>query len=527
MFKVVIADDEKKVVQLMQKLIDWENAGYEIVGTANDGVTALSLVEELKPDLLVTDIRMPGISGIELLKRAKELKPGLLCIVVSGYREFEYAQSALKYGVEDYLLKPLNKNEMTELLHKIRAKLTNGAEMEYQLKLNERRKQESLIRMLKDSEDSGADFPGLETINREYGFHFEEGDSVILLVKTDIPEALKYPQNYRILTEHTLESVRKYAAAVATDWAAAILPEGIALLMNAGQLEFSELKKVAVRIRKEIEHERDLVGDVRVTICMGSIVKDFTGLSDSLREAIFLCEDRLCVKETIRIAADEKLSDSEKYQMEAEERKALQEAIELLSDEGYQLALQDSFAKLIYNKELTGRDIRKWFEEMIDLALFCLSPFSVEGKKIKSELEEHFWQCCTPLAVRDLVEQSFCRILSELKSEKESKEAKPITDAKRYIREHYKEALRLEDVSSAVGFNATYFSSLFKKETGMNFMDYLTELRMAKAKELLSSSKLSLNDVAEEVGYRDLKYFSRLFKKATGINPSEYKKLYS
>ena len=104
--------------------------------------------------------------------------------------------------------------------------------------------------------------------------------------------------------------------------------------------------------------------------------------------------------------------------------------------------------------------------------------------------------------------------------------ADAITEAKRYIQQHYREALRLEDVSSAVGFNATYFSTLFKKETGQNFMDYLTELRINKSKELLCGDTLSIQDVAEMVGYRDLKYFSRLFKKATGVSPSDYKKLY-
>lgn len=116
--------------------------------------------------------------------------------------------------------------------------------------------------------------------------------------------------------------------------------------------------------------------------------------------------------------------------------------------------------------------------------------------------------------------------IQSLKEEKSRKETRPITEAKRYIQQHYQEALRLEDVSSAVGFNATYFSALFKKETGQNFMDYLTELRINKSKELLCADGLSIQDVAEMVGYRDLKYFSRLFKKTTGVSPSDYKKLY-
>ena len=106
------------------------------------------------------------------------------------------------------------------------------------------------------------------------------------------------------------------------------------------------------------------------------------------------------------------------------------------------------------------------------------------------------------------------------------REMRPILEAKRYMQQHYQEALRLETVSNVVGFNATYFSALFKKETGQNFMDYLTELRISKAKTLLCRDDLSVQDVAELVGYRELKYFSRLFKKITGVSPSDYKKLY-
>ena len=100
MLRVVLADDENKVILLMQKLIDWEALGYEIAGTANDGLRALELVREKQPHLLITDVRMPGCDGIELIQRAKALQPKLHFIVISGYRKFEYAQNALKYGVE-------------------------------------------------------------------------------------------------------------------------------------------------------------------------------------------------------------------------------------------------------------------------------------------------------------------------------------------------------------------------------------------------------------------------------------------
>ena len=123
MLKVILADDEKKVIFLLQRLIDWEQMGYEIVGIAHDGLSALRLIEETQPHLLVTDIRMPGCSGIDLIRQARELQPTLHCIIISGYREFEYAQKAIKYGVEDYLLKPLKKDELYSILLRIRDKL--------------------------------------------------------------------------------------------------------------------------------------------------------------------------------------------------------------------------------------------------------------------------------------------------------------------------------------------------------------------------------------------------------------------
>ena len=136
------------------------------------------------------------------------------------------------------------------------------------------------------------------------------------------------------------------------------------------------------------------------------------------------------------------------------------------------------------------------------------------------------WQAINAQELFRLLHDDMCGEIDRLRNERMLREARPITDAKRFIQQHYQEALRLEDVSNAVGFNATYFSAMFKKETGQNFMDYLTELRMNKAKEPLCSDENSVQDVADQIGYRDLKYFSRLFKKTTGISPSEYKKLY-
>ena len=145
MLRVVLADDERKVIFLLRELIDWDKLGYEIVGVAHDGLRALELVADKQPHLLVTDIRMPGCSGLDLIRQAKERQPGMHCIIISGYREFEYAQSALKYGVEDYLLKPIKKEELTSLLLRLRDKLGEEERQELSRARSEENQQEHLI----------------------------------------------------------------------------------------------------------------------------------------------------------------------------------------------------------------------------------------------------------------------------------------------------------------------------------------------------------------------------------------------
>lgn len=179
MLRVVLADDENKVILLMQKLIDWNTLGYEIVGTANDGLRALELVREKQPDLLITDVRMPGCDGIELIQRAKALQPRLHFIVVSGYRKFEYAQNALKYGVEDYLLKPLKQEELTGILLRLKDKLGQEAVVELQLRKSGERRQELLLEALKSAAERGEPFLSARQAAAEYGFRFSRAGSVL------------------------------------------------------------------------------------------------------------------------------------------------------------------------------------------------------------------------------------------------------------------------------------------------------------------------------------------------------------
>ena len=494
MLRVVLADDENKVILLMQKLIDWEALGYEIAGTANDGLRALELVREKQPHLLITDVRMPGCDGIELIQRAKALQPKLHFIVISGSRKFEYAQNALKYGVEDYLLKPL--------------------------------KQELLLDALLGTAERGTSFLSAGQANGEYGFHFGSGTYAAAVIRVDVPDAESYQDGYRILLRHALEIVRRESGLLTEEFAASLGHAGIAVLLYLRAYHAVEVTQCFTKIRKEIENQRDLFWNVQATVCLGSRRDSLEQAGESMREALWLCRDRLCRPQSWRDAALEMPDLARRYQMDASRKKSFQVAAECLDEVRFVQELEESCRTVEALPDLNGQMVEDWFRQVLEACLYGMRQSGETEAPLEEEMDKRFWHCTDMAAVYRLLRQGIQAEIQRLKEAKALREMRPITEAKHYIQQHYQEALRLEDVSTAVGFNATYFSTLFKKETGQNFMDYLTELRISKAKELLCGEELSVQDVAEQVGYRDLKYFSRLFKKLTGVSPSDYKKLY-
>ena len=526
MLRVVLADDEHKIILLLQKLIQWERLGYEIVGTANDGLRALELVREKQPHLLITDVQMPGCNGIELIRQAKELQPDLHFIIVSGYRKFEYAQSALKYGVEDYLLKPLKQEELTGILLRLSDKLGKEAALEFQLKKSGEHQQEQLMEALRTAAERQEPFLTAQQAETGYGFRSGDGVCFAALIKADVTGVVQQQDSHLVMVRHALEIVRREVGALTDACAVAAQKEGVIVLLRLPEYQTVEVTQCFTKIRKEIEQQREMFWNVRCTICLGSRKSTLEEAGASLREALWCCRDRLCRVQSWRDAEVERPNFEARYTMESAQKKRIQAAAECLDRERFDQEAEESFRALLAEQELNGQMIEDWFHQALDAGLYGMQQNGIVEERFAEKLEEKFWLCGDVRSVCQLLRQEIGRELERLGDERTQREMRPITEAKHYIQQHYREALRLEDVSNAVGFNATYFSTLFKKETGQNFTDYLTELRISKARELLSGDKVSVQDVAEMVGYSDLKYFSRLFKKTTGISPSDYKKLY-
>ena len=242
-----------------------------------------------------------------------------------------------------------------------------------------------------------------------------------------------------------------------------------------------------------------------------------------------LGKDRILPGKSEWIEADDREEglDEAGYRMPTPLRKSFYEMGEYLDYGRFCRELETLEKEICSTAKLTGQMAYECFLETVEVCLNGLKENEkINEEEIKQELINHYYMCSSLQDVFSLLRNDMGKVFKTCIESKEKKEMRPITEAKNYIQEHYREPLKLEEVSRVIGFNATYFSTIFKKETGKSFLDYLTEVRMNKAKQLLCRGDLSVNDVAEEVGYQDLKYFSKLFKKATGISPSEYKKLY-
>lgn len=189
--KVVIADDEQKICQLIQLLIDWEALGMEIAAVVHNGVDAVEAVKEYQPDIMITDIKMPGYDGLEMISRAKEINPELEFIIISGYRNFNYAQQAIKYGVKDYLLKPIGEQELREALNNIRVKYMERKEALSQEEALKMKIQSNIDRIRVDAlklflnRKYRMEDMALEAVNEAYHFHFQAGCFRMVMVKLD------------------------------------------------------------------------------------------------------------------------------------------------------------------------------------------------------------------------------------------------------------------------------------------------------------------------------------------------------
>lgn len=537
MLKVIVADDERRVCQLIIKLIDWEELGMVVVGVASNGVEAIDLIRIHNPDLIITDIRMPGYDGLEMIVRAKKINNNLEFIIISGYGQFEYAQKAIRYGVSDYLLKPIKKDELTQTLIKIKesirrkkGQLSIKEQYEIVLKNNIDRKREGLLNEFSIYDPDVNKVQTIDEVNHDYYFNFKSGYFQVFAIKID-SNSKAYINNQDVIEKKVETVVDNAFQDITYDLETSFMGSTCYSIINHSFDNKNTIHKQFRSILQELTRQDVILREMEVTIGLGKRVEAINGLHESFETATWSIEERI-VKGTRRIIedgipVDNNLTNSELLHsfntlfLRAVEKLNTQEVIKTLNSLKSNLKDQST---------LNGHQVLHVIKEICSLYVFTMrkNKLPIEnGDSFLGEFNDCATECNSIDQVFDQLSKVVVESLEKVMDERVNMNTKPIRLAKEYIDKNYMKNITLEDLGKIIGFNPTYFSSLFKKETGASFTEYLLDVRIKQAKELLKELDLRVSDICEMVGYSDVKYFTKLFTKHTGLKPNEYRRIYS
>lgn len=527
MLKVVIADDEARVCSLIQMLIDWDKLGLELAGVASNGIEALELVQERQPDILITDIRMPGCSGLELIERAKESAPQLEVAIISGYAHFEYAQSAIRFGVSDYLLKPINQQQLTNTLKKLTERCKGRKRIGNEIQELRKNSQEDALRLqnrlMRDLLSGSLEEADAQTLWQTYRFKLETECLQLALVQIDGDGAQVSPTAMRIVEEKTSQIFSQELNGKCRTFVMHI-NEGLGCML----LGFDEPEKEFIRrqLRKCLNQlcaQSDMFGRVEFSLAVVPPMTDVRQLHDASRQAHMLLKERL-VRGTGKML--EKLPQSFDWkndQMMKPYRQAVLEFAESYSSR----PMEEAIIQLEQETKKQSANGTEVYEAVRSAAhLFLQQPQMIDGKEKYERFVDQMAHIGQAKKLFEFLRKMVISEAEDLIARQRNAGTRPIRLAKEYVLQHYHEPITLEKVCEEVGFSVSYFSSLFKKETGENFVHFLMRTRIERAKELLAQTNLSVTEVCTQVGYSDLKYFTQTFRKETNLSPGQYRKLY-
>ncbi|MFC3883581.1 response regulator [Bacillus songklensis] len=467
--KMVIADDEMIERKAMKKFLEEKFPEIEAAGEASNGRRAIELADELLPDMMIMDINMPGINGLEAIKTIRRRHPSIKFILVSAYDSFEYAKEAMKEGVKEYILKPSAKEETIEAVTRVWKEIKEEksekkrnddslhimAKENFLLKLLQNQGNEGLIRMQKQL------YPKMKS---GY-FMVIEGAFVPQLEEIELFLKQHSPFSFLITTQQ---------------------PHMIVFLVS----ETRNLKPAALNLARKLTYAYE----GRIWAGIGNAYPSLKDFYKSYQEALqalrILRKDKQAHYGFLSAEKDSKVMDEDELRQHL-----------LMGDfaSSWQIIQQYLYEmNKIHQLELSIK-IRGWLEtegiEMGDLHV----PTNLSEWK-------HFIQYSC-LCIQQVLEAYA-----------------PIKRAQGYIQSHYHEGITLEQVADYVELSPTYFTKLFKEMTGKTFIDYVTDIRLSRAKTLLRRNRYSLKEISFMVGYKDPNYFSRVFKKQFKLSPRQFQK---
>lgn len=521
MIKLMIVDDEPIFREYMRTSFDFESYGFTICCEAKNGEDALVKAAECDPDVVLTDINMPLMDGLELSEKLLQINPDLGIVLITGHSEFEYAKKAVKIGVSDYILKPFEKEELMLTLLKLKDHIYQTVETSDIHTKNQVK--QSLMMSLLNQEIKPK--PTLIDELKDYGLSRYSDTYIVATLSIDnIDEKWQDPEE-KMLWRFAVTNILNELMDMDSHHHSFYDYEGniVSLLeMDEGSLEYdaSYLNRLKTLINNYL--------DFSVTLGVGSVHSSIEGIRKSYQESITALNAKFMLGTNKAIHykdLTDKNQDISFYNATTHEQLLhhLRRLDSLASDK----LLRDLFME-VKHRQLSQDYIHMIYMSMISI---LLSYVAQSGKPVEDVLGKDFTpqRCLGDKKTIDQWESEVLKLYSEtivfLSSHATSRSATVASSACDYIRDHYHDnSLTVTAVAAAQFINQTYLRSMFKEEMGFTVSDYITKIRMERAKELLGEKKYLLADIAEQVGYADASYFSKSFKKFFGISPSHYER---
>ena len=525
-YKVILVDDEAEVINVMEAKIHWNELGFEVVGSATNGVKALELVEKLQQDVVLTDIRMPYMDGLALSRRLRQDYPNIYIMLCTGFDEFEYAKEAVHLEIKEYMLKPINAAEMSECLTRLRETM----DREREEKLN-----------VKKLEDYFQD--ALPTMKSNFFSSLIEG-------------RVSEEDYNRFLTAYQIDMKGPLFCCVVFHTSANHVPEGMDPLLLSMSVEreikqrlvekwkcqeFIYLGNTVLVLEVDTEEKMAQVTDDCDRFCrwayriMGAVVTAGVGIicnslydiNDSYEGAREAVSYRVLYGTMRAINIAEIVPKDQKVITQPEETRLhdLFRAIHIGNREEIEKAAQKEIEMLHNNTKTIGQHNLATMEIVSSFFKFCANN-SLDFDEVSGNISNLYEKVSQmdESALTSWIIGMALKISEQLQTARNSTSRRLITEAQNIVREKYMETeISLDDVCSALGVSNSYFSSVFKKEVGKSFISYLTDYRMDIAAELILNTNDKSYAIAEKVGYLDANYFSYVFKKKFGVSPSKYR----
>jgi two-component system, response regulator YesN len=528
MFQLMIVDDEERARIGIRTLIDWTSHGIAIVGEARDGAEALELMHSCHVDILITDIRMPVMDGLELIERVSALYPHIKSVIMSGYDEFAYAKKAMGIGASDYLLKPSRTKEILDTVLKL-----------VDVIREERMKQKSLEELRSGFRES---FPLLkeQTLSRLVladnppyrrlleilhmnGLIFTRMFYGVMVLQVDDFHSMhqKYGSEDIELFKYGLKNIAEETLSAKFPCAAFEHEDSIILLLNTEEMVSSE---ALIPYVEEVQRNVSSFLKFSISVGIGSMDRDVGHLRRSYLEAFKSLERRFYVGTGKIVDYTETVDDDQaqtSYPLAQE--KALLKAVTTGSPSEIESGLKE------FNEALKPESTSKEHVLKSTVALvFALYRFCIE-KNI--DTNDIFGQDLTKIShimsqsSMEYIKHSLLEILSKISEQLNAKKNsnKLFQAVLDYIKENYRKDINRETVAREVFITPGYLSLMFKQELKTNFLEYLHQIRIEQACLLLRQQSLKISDIAHDVGYNDEKYFFQVFKKYTGLTPNQYR----